>query len=110
MASSGSTFGGYISAQRKKLGMSQKQLAEKILREDGQAISAQYLNDIEHDRRSPSSDHLIKEFARVLDASSNYLAYLADRIPADLRRASLSAEAVDKMVAAFRRQGSPKKG
>jgi hypothetical protein len=36
---------------RKKLGISQKNLADRIKKEDGQSISPQYLNDIERDRR-----------------------------------------------------------
>jgi transcriptional regulator with XRE-family HTH domain len=60
------TFGSVIATERKKKGLNQKELAAKILKEDGQAITPQYLNDIEHDRRNPSSDHLVKQFSRVL--------------------------------------------
>src|ERR1700736_6481540 len=101
------TFGSYISQQRRARGLSQKQLAEKIRREEGGSISPQYLNDIEHDRRSPSSDHMIKEFARVLGLSENYLFYLAGRVPAEARRSDVTPKQVDKWVAsasaAFRR-------
>ncbi|MCB1783974.1 MAG: helix-turn-helix transcriptional regulator [Alphaproteobacteria bacterium] len=48
------TFGGLISETRKGKGISQKELAAKILKEDGEAIAPQYLNDIEHGRRTPS--------------------------------------------------------
>lgn len=70
------SFGGAIASGRKEKGLSQKELAAKIIKEDGQAITPQYLNDIEHDRRSPSSDHLVKQFARVLgiDAVALYAA------------------------------------
>jgi transcriptional regulator with XRE-family HTH domain len=61
-----SSFGRAIASGRKEKGMSQKELAAKIIKEDGQAITPQYLNDIEHDRRSPSSDHLVGEFAKIL--------------------------------------------
>ena len=95
------TFGEAISQQRRKLGLSQKQLAEQM------SISPQYLNDIEHDRRSPSSDHMIKEFARVLGLSENYLFYLTGRVPAEARRSDVTPKQVDKWVAsanaAFRR-------
>lgn len=47
------TFGKIVSAARKELGISQKDLAAKIVKEDGETISPQYLNDIEHDRRNP---------------------------------------------------------
>ena len=103
------TLGEAISQQRRKLGLSQKQLAEQIRREEGGSISPQYLNDIEHDRRSPSSDHMIKEFARVLGPplSENYLFYLAGRVPAEARRSDVTPKQVERWVAsanvAFRR-------
>jgi transcriptional regulator with XRE-family HTH domain len=103
------TFGRAISAARRKLGMSQKQLAERIQREEGGSISPQYLNDIEHDRRSPSSDHMIRQFSRALDLSENYLCYVAGRVPAELRRASMSPAQVEEWVTAFRRNPNSKK-
>ena len=109
MANEINTFGAYISAARKKLGLSQKQLAEKIEREEGGSISPQYLNDIEHDRRSPSSDHMIQQFARVLNIGTDYLYYLAGRVPADVRQANLPPKQVEATFAAFRRTG-PDKG
>ena len=105
MASEINTFGAYIGAARKKLGLSQKKLAEKIEREEGGSISPQYLNDIEHDRRSPSSDHMIQEFARVLNVGADYLYYLAGRVPADVRQANLPQQKVEATFAAFRRDG-----
>lgn len=103
------TFGRAIAQKRKALGLSQKQLAEQIQREDGGSISPQYLNDIEHDRRSPSSDHMINEFARVLSLSSNYLYYLAGRVPAQARQTGVTPRQVDQWVAAFRRGIAGKK-
>ena len=64
------TFGRASSQARKALGWSQKELAQKILRADGESISPQYLNDIEHDRRSPSSDRMVQQFANVLGMGS----------------------------------------
>ena len=64
MSADGVTFGQAISKARKGLGLSQKELAARVMKEEGGgSISPQYLNDIEHDRRSPTSDHLIKQFA-----------------------------------------------
>jgi transcriptional regulator with XRE-family HTH domain len=103
MADDRTTFGRYIYETRKAMGLSQKQLAEKVEREEGGSISPQYLNDIEHDRRSPSSDHMIQQFARALEASTNYLSYLAGRVPAPLRQANMTPPQVDKWVAAYRR-------
>jgi transcriptional regulator with XRE-family HTH domain len=66
MALDKTTFGSLIASARKDQKLSQKELAERILKEDGQSITPQYLNDIEHDRRSPSSDYLVRQFAKVL--------------------------------------------
>ena len=97
------TFGGYIAAARKQLTISQKELAARIKREDGEAISPQYLNDIERDRRSPSSDHLIQQFAKALGLSADYLHYLAGKLPDELRQKNLSEDAVKSAFAVFRR-------
>jgi transcriptional regulator with XRE-family HTH domain len=96
------TFGQYISAERKKISLSQKDLAQRIHKEDGQPISAQYLNDIEHDRRSPGSDYLIEQFAKALKLDKDYLYYLAGEFPADLREHA-SEERIVGAIKAFRR-------
>ncbi|MCE7892996.1 MAG: XRE family transcriptional regulator [Sorangiineae bacterium PRO1] len=101
------TFGRYIADARKKLQMSQKELASQILREeDDEPISPQYLNDIERDRRNPSSDHLIQQFAKVLKIDADYLSYLAGKLPEEIRRKNLSEDAVKEAFLAFRK---PKK-
>lgn len=66
MALDKTSFGSVIASARKDQKLSQKELAEKIVKEDGQSITPQYLNDIEHNRRSPSSDYLVKQLAKVL--------------------------------------------
>ena len=99
MSADGMTFGQAISKARKALGLSQKELAARVMKEEGGgSISPQYLNDIEHDRRSPTSDHLIRQFATVLEVDEGYLFVLAGKIPDELRRA---ANDQDKIVAAF---------
>lgn len=98
------TFGRYIADARKKLQMSQKELASQILREeDDEPISPQYLNDIERDRRNPSSDHLIQQFAKVLKIDADYLSYLAGKLPEEIRRKNLSEDAVKAAFHAFRK-------
>ena len=98
------TFGRYIADARKKLQMSQKELASQILREeDDEPISPQYLNDIERDRRNPSSDHLIQQFAKVLKIDADYLSYLAGKLPEEIRRKNLSKDAVKEAFLAFRK-------
>jgi transcriptional regulator with XRE-family HTH domain len=98
------TFGAYIAEARKVLKMSQKELAARIKREeDGQPISPQYLNDIERDRRNPSSDHLIQQFADVLKLKADYLHYLVGKLPDEIRRKNLSVKDVEKAFMAFRK-------
>ena len=76
------TFGQIIAEARRKSGISQKDFAERIKKEDGQAISAQYLNDIERDRRNPPSEHMIAQFAKELGLSKNHLIAAAGALPA----------------------------
>jgi transcriptional regulator with XRE-family HTH domain len=110
MTDTNATLGGAISDARKQLGMSQKDLAAHIKRvEDDGPISPQYLNDIEHNRRVPGSDHMIRQFASILKISENWLFFLANRVPADLRSLNPGAQDVDRFVreaaVAFRRGG-----
>ncbi|KQT48999.1 XRE family transcriptional regulator [Aureimonas sp. Leaf454] len=98
------TFGSYISAERKKKSISQKELAARVLREeDDKPISPQYLNDIERDRRQPTSDHLIHQFAAVLDVPVDYLFYLAGTLPKEAKEARLDPSEAVKAMSAFRR-------
>jgi transcriptional regulator with XRE-family HTH domain len=98
------TFGSCIAEARKKLPMSQKELAARVLREeDGKPISPQYLNDIERDRRSPTSDHLIQQFAEILGIDADYLHYLSGKLPEEIRQRNLSQDAVKAAFMAFRK-------
>ncbi len=104
MASRPMTFGQAIAKARKAKGLSQKELAALIVKdEDGGAISPQYLNDIEHDRRSPTSDYLIRRFAKVLDEEEGYLFVLAGKIPEDLRRRAKDSDKIVEGFANFRK-------
>jgi transcriptional regulator with XRE-family HTH domain len=97
------TFGQMISKARKAMSLSQKDLAGIILKEeDGTPISPQYLNDIEHDRRSPTSDHLIRQFAKALDLDEGLLFVLAGKIPDDIRRGIRNTERVTSAFLSFR--------
>ncbi|WP_068818378.1 helix-turn-helix domain-containing protein [Phormidesmis priestleyi] len=99
----GITFGHFVADARKKLNMTQKELAASIMREDGSPISPQYLNDIERDRRSPSSDHLVQQFAKVLELSADYLHYLNGRFPEQERQEQLTEDQFSKRMLAFRK-------
>jgi transcriptional regulator with XRE-family HTH domain len=99
------TFGKTISDKRKSLGISQKDLAGRIKKDDGDEISAQYLNDIEHDRRNPPSEHMIRQFAGQLDLDADFLCLLAGTFPEDLReRGRGNPEEAREFFAAFRRK------
>ena len=67
------TFGQVIASVRKDLGISQRELALKVLKEDGLPISPQYLNDIERDRRNPPGDSLLDQLAGELNLDKDYL-------------------------------------
>ncbi len=97
------TLGQAIADARKALGISQRELAAKIEKEEGGAISPAYLNDIEHDRRSPTSDVLIRRFAKVLAEDEGYLFVLAGKIPDDLRSRAKNRDSIIDGYAAFRR-------
>lgn len=104
MSADGVTFGQAISKARKGLGLSQKELAARVMKEEGGgSISPQYLNDIEHDRRSPSSGHLIRQFSSILNIPEDYLFALAGRLPDDMRLEAANPDKVVKAFANFRR-------
>ena len=75
------TFGEAITRARKDKKLSQKQVAAGTLKEDGQAISAQYLNDIEHDRRNPPNEHIVRQLADTLELGSGLSAFLGGEVP-----------------------------
>jgi len=96
------SFGTYLAAARKKIGLSQKDLASRIFKEDGMPISPQYLNDIERDRRNPPSEDMLSQFARELNLSLDYLRYLSGRLPDDIRDVH-EPELVEEAFKAFRK-------
>lgn len=90
------TLGYVISSSRKKRQLSQKQLAEKIMREDGDPISPQYLNDIEHNRLNPSSNHIIKQFSKILRIKADDLLDLSKVSPETTRKKKLAFQSFEK--------------
>ena len=97
------TFGQEITKARKDKGLSQKRVAAGTVKEDGLAISAQYLNDIEHDRRNPPSEHIIRQLADALDLDLDYLLFLAGRFPSDMLELSRDRQDISSAMKAFRR-------
>ena len=104
------TFGKIISDARKAVGLSQKELAARIRKEDGDPISPQYLNDIEHDRRNPPGESMIEQLAKELQLDKDFLCIAAGAIPQDIQNALIQAgpEKVEAVVRAFRREAHRK--
>jgi transcriptional regulator with XRE-family HTH domain len=98
------TFGQAIAAERKKRGWRRKDLAERVLKEDGVPISSQYLNDIELGRRNPPSADLLEQIAAALDLEPDYLYYLAGRIPPRDQGGEHSRDAILAAFIAFRKE------
>jgi transcriptional regulator with XRE-family HTH domain len=97
------TVGQAIARERKKRRLSQKDLAQRVRKEDGSPISPQYLNDIERDRRNPPGQYLLDQFARQLDLPPEYLHLLAGQLPDDLVGGDYEPERARSAFVAFRR-------
>jgi transcriptional regulator with XRE-family HTH domain len=97
----GATFGQVIAAARKGVRISQKELAARILKEDGTPISPQYLNDLERDRRNPPAEAMLRQFAAELGLAPEYLSFVAGQLPGDLRRLGAAGESPERVAAAF---------
>src|SRR5947209_14897823 len=77
------SLGRVIAERRGALGLSLKDLGRLVHKEDGHGVSAQYLHDIERDRRTPSP-HVLSELARALGVDPYYLAAVAGRCPLEV--------------------------
>lgn len=99
------TFGEVVAKARKGKGLSLRDLAERVTKEDGSSISAQYLNDIEHGRRNPPPPAIIRQLAVQLSLDADYLAILANELPELDQRLveSSKPERVQEALQAFRR-------
>ena len=104
------SFGEIISEKRKEAGLSQKDLAAKVCKEDGQPISPQYLNDLEHGRRHPPAPHLIEQLASALKMEAVLLYHCAGELPPDLSCNAVDDETVVAAYDAFRQVVEGKSG
>jgi transcriptional regulator with XRE-family HTH domain len=77
------TLGRVIAERRSALGLSLKDLGRLVHKEDGHGVSAQYLHDIERDRRTPSP-HVLGELAKALGVDAYYLAAVAGQCPTEI--------------------------
>jgi len=101
------TFGEVVAKHRKGLHLSQKELAEKIHKDDGTPISPQYLNDIEHGRRGAPSGNLLWKFAEALQLPREFLEVVAGQLPEELRLESREPKKVVRALRAYRRALGP---
>jgi transcriptional regulator with XRE-family HTH domain len=95
-------FGQVIAEARKKAGLTQKEVAGRLKREDGRPVDPPYLNSLEHDHRYPPSDHLIEQLAKILGISADVLYFYANRLPADIEREAEN-QSVQAAYQAFRK-------
>ena len=96
------TFGQVITEARKKAGLTQKEVAGHLKREDGRVVDAPYLNAMEHDRRYPPSNHLIDQLAEMLGCRRICSIFMRNACPADIRR-DVDNEQVEMAYQAFRK-------
>lgn len=96
------TFGQMITEARKKSGLTQKEVAERLRRGDGRKVLPPYLNDLEHDRRYPPENSVIDQLAKILGVSADLLYFHANRLSDDLNRAADGAD-VQAAFRAFRK-------
>ena len=97
------SFGKRIAQRRKELGLSLKEVAERVTKEGGGTISPQYLNDIEHDRRQPDSEHLIDQLAASIKIQPEVLYYHAGKLGDSTKVHKVSEQKIVAAYKAFRK-------
>lgn len=100
------SLGQQIAADRKRLEMSQKDLASRVIKEDGQPVSPQFLNDVERDRRRPSG-YILKGIADVLGKNVDEYHLLAGQLPPDVISGQAPPGRFEEVMKAFRRTYKP---
>ncbi len=96
------TFGQVLREARKEAGITQRELAARLKREDGRPVDPPYLNAVEHDPRYPPEDYLIEQMAKIVGISADVLYFHANRHPADVK-ADVDEERVESAYRAFRK-------
>lgn len=87
------TFGTVIRERRHAMHLQACNVAEMV------GISAQYLCDIEMDRRLPPPPDRLRQIATVLELNEDYLCFLAGRLPDDLPRNASEAQVLVAVAA-----------
>ena len=73
------TFGQVLREARKKAGLTQREVAGRLRREDGRVVDPPYLNAVEHDHRYPPEDFIVDQLAKMLGISPDVLYFHANR-------------------------------
>ena len=94
------SLGQVIAERRARLQLSLKDLGRLVHKESGDGVSAQYLHDIERDRRTPSP-HVLGELARALGVDVYYLAAVAGQCPPEVLNYLRERPEMGPQVAAF---------
>jgi transcriptional regulator with XRE-family HTH domain len=100
------TLGQVLAGARKQRKLSLREVVPHIRKEDGQPISPQYLNDIEHDRRIPSPE-VLDALIAYYDLPPDWLHYLAGSMPPDIKAVGASEAEVVAAFRAFRKKLDP---
>jgi transcriptional regulator with XRE-family HTH domain len=95
---------GQVIRRRRELGLTQREVAERIRFEDGHAISGAYLVELEHNTRQPPRAFLIEQFASALSLKADVLYFAAGRLPADLDGRDVSNELIVLAFERFRQE------
>ena len=96
------TFGQVLREARKKAGLTQREVAGRLRRQDGRVVDPPYLNAVEHDHRYPPEDFIVDQLAKMLGISPDVLYFHANRQPPDLKTEA-GQEQVEAAYRAFRK-------
>ena len=96
-------LGDLIRDARKEKGLSQKDLAARLRNRDGEAISPQYLNEIELNRRVPPS-YLLDQIAHKLEIDADALHLMSGQVPPNVRPENHPPEKLTAAMKAFRQK------
>ena len=96
------TFGQVLREARKKAGLTQREVAGRLRREDGRVVDPPYLNAVEHDHRYPPEDFIIEQLAKMVGISPDVLYFHANRQPPDVKSEADLAQ-VEAAYRAFRK-------
>jgi transcriptional regulator with XRE-family HTH domain len=96
------TFGQVLREARKKAGLTQREVARRLRREDGRVVDPPYLNAVEHDHRYPPEDFIVEQLAKIVGISPDVLYFHANRQPPDVKTEADLAQ-VEAAYRAFRK-------